>query len=416
MHVWNMQESITSKNISNYPFSKEKSKLQKIFLDNHNWTFLKTLHPELLNEDVAEIVDKALSCGLNGGITYCCPSCGNLEYIGFGCNSKFCTRCGKRLIDTWSEKVAKSVLKAEHRHWILTMDSRLWPIIDEHRHLLDILFNSGYEFMQTMMTDITRNKIRIPNKLVIPGMVSALHTSGKGLAFKPHLHSVVTEGGLFVNHRNPKKTNTPRWIKLSYFHFDTYRILWKDILLDNFSSALPFTYFPLIEQIRAENINGFDIRAPKENIIKNIKRIGKYVAKYVRHPPIAESRIDNYDANFVYFHYEDTKTKERVDEELVVYDFMIQLLKHIQKKGFRMVRYYGLYANKYKSTYRTIFIELRFMNSHCESLASFIEIRTQVLCKRCKKSMVIEFYHPPDPPEEQFGELLNHYLIKPHVV
>ena len=411
-----MQKSVINPNINNNSFSREKAKLRTIFSDNYNWQFLKTLHPELLNENVTEIVDKALSCGLNGGFTYCCHSCGNLEYIGFGCNSKFCTRCGKRMIDIWADKVARSVLKTEHRHWILTMDSRLWSIIDEHRYLLNVLFRSGYEFMQAMMTDIAQKKIRIPNKIVIPGMVSALHTSGKGLAFKPHLHNIVTEGGLMVNHKNPKLTKSPRWLKLNYFHFDTYRVLWMNTLLDNFLFALPCDYYPLIEQIRREQVNGFDIRAPRENIVKNTKRIGKYVARYVRHPPIAESRIDNYDGDFVYFHYDDTKTKERVDKQFVVYDFMIQLLKHIQKKGFRMVRYYGLYVNKYKLAYKSIFVELKFISPYSESLSVFIRVRTQVLCSKCKKPMVIEFYHPPDPPNEPFGSLLNHYFIKPHVV
>lgn len=411
-----MRECVITSNINNNSFSRDKAKLRIIFLDNYNWTFLKTLHPEQLGEDVIEIVDKSLSCGLNGGYTYYCPFCGEFDYIGFGCNSKFCTRCGKRMIDIWSEKVAKSVLKTEHRHWILTMDSRLWSIIDEHRDLLNVLFRSGYEFIQTMMVDIAQKKIRIRNKIVIPGMVSALHTNGKSLSFKPHLHSIVTEGGLMVNHKNPKLTKNPRWLKLNYFHFDTYRILWRDILLNNLLYAVPAKYYPLIEQIRSEQVNGFDISAPKENIIKDTKRIGKYIARYVRHPPIAESRIDDYDGDFVYFHYDDTKTKERVVKQLVVYDFMIQLVKHIEKKGFRMVRYYGLYVNKNKLFYKAIFVGLKFISSYSESLSAFIIIRTQVLCSKCKKPMVIEFYHPPDPPKEKFWELLNHYFIKPHVV
>lgn len=411
-----MQKCVIKQDINNYSFSEDRSKLRTIFLDNHNWDFLKILHPELLNEDVIEIVDKALSCGLNGGFTFYCSSCGCFESIGFGCNSKFCTRCGKRLIDVWADKVAKFVLNVEHRHWVLTLDSRLWPIIDEHRYLLDVLFNSSYEFMVSMMSDICQHKIRIPNKIVVPGMVSALHTSGKGLGFKPHIHSIVTEGGLLVSHKIPNRTLNSRWLKLSYFHFDTYRILWMDIVLDNFLATLPDSYSPFIEQIREEQVNGFDISAPKENIVKDTRRIGKYVARYVRHPPIAESRIDGYDSDLVYFHYNNTKTHERVDEQLVVYDFMVQLLKHVQKKGFRMVRYYGLYVNKCKSAYRTIFLALKFISPYSESLLSFIKIKTMILCPKCKKPMVIEFYHPPDPPQNHFGELLNHYFIKPHVV
>lgn len=411
-----MQSNEIGSSINHYPFSKEKSKLHRIFLDHHNWDFLKTLHPELLNEDVIDIVDKSLLCGLNGGFTYYCVGCGNLESIGFGCNSKFCTKCGKRMIDNWSDKVAKSILKTPHRHWVLTMDSRLWSIIDEHRFLLNVLFQSGYEFMQSMMTEIAIQKIRIPHKVVIPGMISALHTSGKGISFKPHLHSIVTEGGLLVNHKNPIRNTNSRWLKLNFFDYKTCRILWRDTLLNNFQSVLPYSYYPLIEQIREEQVNGFDIRAPTENIVKDVKQIGRYIARYVRHPPIAESRIDNYDGDFVSFHYTDTKSKERVDEQLVVYDFMIQLLKHVQKKGFRMVRYYGIYVNKYKSVYRQIFIEIKFIHINSESFLLYVKIKTLVLCSKCKKPMVIEYFHPPDPPDNNFGEVLNHYFIKPHVV
>ena len=62
---------------------------------------------------------------------------------------------------------------------------------------------------------------------------------------------------------------------------------------------------------------------------------------------MAASRIVDYDAKnktMIHYYYEDHRTKERVDVEETVLDFMKKLLIHIREAQFKMIRYYCLYA------------------------------------------------------------------------
>jgi len=68
-----------------------------------------------------------------------------------------------------------------------------------------------------------------------------------------------------------------------------------------------------------------------------------YVARYVRHPAIADSRIEKYDGEIVNFCFDD----ERYGRTRVIKtanDFIASLIQHIPPKNFKMIRYYGLYS------------------------------------------------------------------------
>lgn len=85
--------------------------------------------------------------------------------------------------------------------------------------------------------------------------------------------------------------------------------------------------------------------------LRGKKQLAKYVARYVRHPAIADSRITYFDDKVVAFYYIDHKTKRRVDKVMPVEEFMLALLQHMPDKQFKMIRYYGAYARRTKKRY-----------------------------------------------------------------
>lgn len=62
---------------------------------------------------------------------------------------------------------------------------------------------------------------------------------------------------------------------------------------------------PLIDRLFKDYPEGFYVFAPKESRITSRHRVSKYVARYVRHPAIANSRICAYDGKEVTFWYAD---------------------------------------------------------------------------------------------------------------
>ena len=71
-----------------------------------------------------------------------------------------------------------------------------------------------------------------------------------------------------------------------------------------------------------------------------------YLGKYLKRPPIGETRIKAYDGQFVTFEYLDHYTQTTNIMKLPALDFIARLICHIPDKNFRNIRYYGFLANR----------------------------------------------------------------------
>lgn len=86
----------------------------------------------------------------------------------------------------------------------------------------------------------------------------------------------------------------------------------------------------------------------------NAQKAAKYIGRYIARPAIAESRIQSYDLETVTFTYEDHETGETKSEILPVLQFIGRLVMHIPKKGYQMVKRYGLYARHIKPAFKKV--------------------------------------------------------------
>ena len=71
-----------------------------------------------------------------------------------------------------------------------------------------------------------------------------------------------------------------------------------------------------------------------------------YIGRYAKRPPMAQSRIKDYDGEWVTFEYEDKRTKEHVLTRLLAEAFLALLIRHIPDKHFRQIRYGGIYSTR----------------------------------------------------------------------
>lgn len=130
-----------------------------------------------------------------------------------------------------------------------------------------------------------------------------------------------------------------------------------------------------------------------ENVIK-------YIGRYLGRPAIASSRIDNYDGDFVTFHYNRHEDDKYVEEIIPVIEFMERLIRHIPEKHYKMIRYGGIYARHReidKKLHRAISREKHHI------FRSFNQGRTAILsafgydplkCPKCRTTMLfLEFYY-----------------------
>jgi hypothetical protein len=82
--------------------------------------------------------------------------------------------------------VACDLLEVLHLHITLTIDDLLWPFFHANRSLLKILLPTAAQAIRELVADLYPG-VRI-------GLIYTIHTFGRDLGFKPHVHLVMTIG------------------------------------------------------------------------------------------------------------------------------------------------------------------------------------------------------------------------------
>lgn len=336
-------------------------------------------------------VTKMLRCkdGSKGFKVYYCPKCDDNHCVKFGCNSRLCSSCGKRHADNWSEKLAANTFDVPHKHITMTLSDLLWEPIKSDRGALKILMDSAIQTIKEFYE-------RVLGKEITPGCIVVLHQFGRDIQFKPHIHVIATRGGF------DKNGIFQEWTK-----FIPYKILhkkWMAIVCKNLKEYFPNTQdfvelFRLIWVLFGDT--GFTVDVSKETI-KNRKHMARYIARYVRHPSIADSRIVEMTDESILFYYIHHKTKKKIYCKMVIEDFMFAILQHVPEKQFKTIRYYGAYSRNQKKKYR------KYLQSSIrqKKLSEFSKSRV-ILCPKCGTEMIFIEYFKGEPPAEQKITLLD---------
>ena len=78
----------------------------------------------------------------------------------------------------------------------------------------------------------------------------------------------------------------------------------------------------------------------------------QYIGRYTKRAVMAEYRIVYYDGKIVRFSYKDYANGAKTSYmTLKVYTFIGRLIRHIADKHFPMIRYAGLFSNRWKKQY-----------------------------------------------------------------
>ena len=125
-----------------------------------------------------------------GGHTDACDRCGFARISYNSCRDRHCPKCQATQRQQWIEARLNRVLPVEHFHVVFTLPEELNPLVLRNQAALyGLLFRAASQALLTLASDPKRLGAQI-------GVTALLHTWGQNLLFHPHLHCVVTGGGL----------------------------------------------------------------------------------------------------------------------------------------------------------------------------------------------------------------------------
>ena len=193
------------------------------------------------------------------------------------CKSRACPSCGYRATRLWQREMWAALPDVKFAGVVFTMPDVLWSIFRCNRHLLDDLPALGAAVIGQWAKEKYSARLMI---LVVR------HTFGRHLNFNPHLHILVSAGGLRISDDS--------WFSGVRFEAPALMKRWRYALVTYLREALrrgliasklpPQT---LREQFTAqyERWWSVDVKpcASKEHFIH-------YVGRYVRRPPLAAAR------------------------------------------------------------------------------------------------------------------------------
>ena len=75
-----------------------------------------------------------------------------------------------------------------------------------------------------------------------------------------------------------------------------------------------------------------------------------YLGRYIKRPPLSQSRLKHYNGSAVHFNFHDHKSKKQKTFHASATEFIRRFVQHIPDKHLRIVRYYGVLANRKRKT------------------------------------------------------------------
>ena len=170
------------------------------------------------------------------------------------------------------------------------------------------------------------------------GLAVVMQTAGRPGTYNPHLHILVSSGGI---------TDKKQCRRISYIPYSVLHRKWQFHLMGFLKKQLPDTSEVKrdIDRGWKDFPKGFVAHVQRGEVPAGGKGIAKYLAKYVVSPPISVRRIESYDGRFVRYWYRDHKTRKIQHETVSAEKFIGRMVQHILPKGFQRIRYYGFHSN-----------------------------------------------------------------------
>jgi Putative transposase/Transposase zinc-binding domain len=319
--------------------------LQTIFQDA--FPAYEQTHP--LPSHVRKAARAIMQCrtAVLGGHVQACPD-GHMARIWYNsCRHRACPQCAYLQTEYWLAHQQARLLACDHYHVIFTLPHDLNPLWLANVPVMStLLFQAVRETLFDLLAD--------PKYLgAQPGMIAALHTWSQTLVLHPHLHCLVTGGGLTPDGHWKAVRNgflLPARVVMAVFRGKRLGALRRAFARDALvlpEAMHPQQFLNLLNRLGHPTKTRWNVHIRER--YAHGAGVVTYLARYLRGGPIKNARLVAWDGERVTFTYR-TSAEEyasggsaRARMTLTREDFLQRWLLHVPVSQSRVVRSYGLY-------------------------------------------------------------------------
>jgi hypothetical protein len=270
-----------------------------------------------------------------GGHVDQCPSCGYERPSYNSCRNRHCPKCQALAQETWIAQRGARQLDVGHFHVVFTLPAQLRFLAKlAPRAIFDALFHA------TAATLLTLGESRLG---AILGASLVLHTWKRDLDFHPHIHAIVTAGGLALDGKSFRHVRRrylfPVKVMGALFRGKFLALLSRSHAAGAFSHVQAFqdpcAFGRLVATVAKLSWNVY-AKAP----FGSSGHVLAYLGRYTHRVGIANSRLlDVTDKRIVF------RTRGAGVESLHPVEFLWRFVQHVLPDGFHKIRHVGLYAS-----------------------------------------------------------------------
>lgn len=331
-----------------------------------------------------------------GGHMQVCPE-GHFEKHWYNsCRHRSCPQCNWLQIEQWLSRQNERLLKCAHYHMIFAPPHELNAI-----RLLNVslMTNILFTAVRDTLYEFCFDERHIGGK---PGIIATLHTWSQTLILHPHIHCLITEGGLKDgNWVSPKSKSYLLPVRAVMPVFRGKLLAYIDKAVDKGELKLPEG----MTLQRWKNLKNKLGRVKWNVHIRERYGHGKgvltYLARYIRGGSISNKRLVSHTDKGVTFRHRASGATKQTSMTLSETDFIQRYLLHVPEPNMKVVRSYGLYASTAKeelSCCRSLFGQAAVSEAEISNWQDYCEPKGEEhpeLCPVCGKRLIRDMELPP---------------------
>jgi hypothetical protein len=286
-----------------------------------------------------------------GGHVEECDQCGAQRIAYNSCRNRHCPKCQWLDKEQWVEAQQALLLGVDYFHVVFTLPSQLHPLaLGNPSVVYGLLFQAASASLQALSADPTYLGAQI-------GFTALLHTWSQRLDYHPHLHCIVTGGGL--------SAEGSRWISSRRDFFLPVRVLSR-LFRGKLLAKLKKTYTQG-ELSFSGSTKAYEKRTAFQGLLTSLyerewvvyckppfagpEKMLEYLGRYSHRVALSNDRLIRFEADQVTFCYRDRMDHDQVKSLMLdAFEFIRRFLLHVLPHQFTKIRHYGILSTRNRST------------------------------------------------------------------
>ena len=271
-----------------------------------------------------------------GGHLQVCRQCGHEQPRYNSCRNRHCPKCQALAQYRWLNARVARILPVHHFHVVFTLPAELRPLVLFNRRLLyGLLLASAAHTLLTLGRDPKRLGAQL-------GICAVLHTWTRDLSFHPHVHCVVTGGGL--------ASNGQTWVSTRPHYLFPVRVLgalFRGKFMDGLMQLYRTGKLCIPPSLRsASDFQQCLARLRAKNWLvyckppfSSAESVYAYLGRYTHRIGVSDRRLLDVTDRQVRL-----RTRDNKSVCLTGVEFLKRFVQHVLPKGFVRIRHFGLLA------------------------------------------------------------------------